>query len=239
MAPPPSPTFEEPVLGVEIPAEIERGPDQLRFADGAVAHQFGQLQRLRMAAVHVGLHQQHAPLARGGEDTPGVGQIECERLFAKDVFARLGRLDGPLRMQTGAACRCKRPGPPDPPAARHSCCAPGRRRSPRANFSASASWRAPTATSRPVRDCLRSVANFRAIQPVLMMPQLSFAAMERRVFSGLGVITAGVSPAVVAFPPHGAKPAKARPKRSQKGIVNTASAVVPSTICTATNGCPP
>src|SRR5207253_1997287 len=42
---------------------------------------------------------------------------------------------------------------------------------------ASASCRDPTATSRPVCDFCRSAANFRAIPPVVMMPQLIFFAI--------------------------------------------------------------
>jgi hypothetical protein len=41
------------------------------------------------------------------------------------------------------------------------------------------------------------------------------------------------------LPLHGASPTNDSPKRIQKGIVNSARAVVPRMICTATSGCPP
>jgi hypothetical protein len=53
--------------------------------------------------------------------------------------------------------------------------------------------------------------------------------------------SAGSTPFTLTFPftSYGASPANDSPNRIQKGIVNSASAVVPRMICTATSGWPP
>ena len=85
-----------PLLQVEGETEAERRPHQLHVPDDSALDQLDKPLRLRVAAVHERLHQEHVAAPRRLHHGHGVGLVKGHRLLAQDVLARLGAPYSPL-----------------------------------------------------------------------------------------------------------------------------------------------
>ena len=83
-------------IGVEASLVAEHGADHAHVADRAFAHQLGQPPRLRVAAIHERLHQEHVVGRRGVNHRRRLQVVHGDRLLHQQVLARLRRLDRPL-----------------------------------------------------------------------------------------------------------------------------------------------
>jgi hypothetical protein len=73
----------------------EEADDGAKFSDAALVEQFAEAEPLGIAANHEGLADLHASTRADGEESFGLRDGEADGLFAENMLAGFGGLNGP------------------------------------------------------------------------------------------------------------------------------------------------